>query len=532
MKGLETLNIEPRPIQELINDQSDRWEYLLASQLIKVRMLDINMKYAALADESAQSEKKSLEVDDFLAWIVDTTKHFESILGWLEKLLGIDVQESLGFSGREADASELQAIANQIAATFEGLLTWERESRKIIPPSEFEDAVEILQGWTVVFLDTVNDFVQKWEHGFRQPLNEHGKLVVDVSIKINPPLRSAKIHGMVERYIAHGRPRPYTSGGVSERHQEQLLSQEQVIKDLTSLCFTAVDFEIANPQRGSLCAIGVAVVENGAIVKVWKQLVQPPELRVDKKNYAIHKISEADLETAPTFPEVWDTFRTMIEERVIVAHNAEFDMNVLQRTLELYGLEPPAYRSLCTSKLSQIAFPQLDDYRLRDVCRFLGLEFIHHSCDEDARVCAEIAIQAIPRVSLKKLDLNGHDLTHSLLKMPSKTKVTGRGASFVDKRFDSSLLKPQLKGANPDHEFYNKRLVFTGDLRSMQRSDAAKHVSAFGADINTSISKKTQIVIIGEGAGPSKMKKIQELREQGIEIRLIDEDEFLRIIKA
>ena len=101
----------------------------------------------------------------------------------------------------------------------------------------------------------------------------------------------------------------------------------------------------------------------------------------------------------------------MIENCVVTAHNAEFDMNVLKQTLDHYGLEEPNIRSLCTLKLSQVAFPQLDDYRLADVTKYLGLEFRHHSCDEDARVCAEIAIQAIPRVSLKKLDLDDADLT-------------------------------------------------------------------------------------------------------------------------
>jgi DNA polymerase-3 subunit epsilon len=145
-------------------------------------------------------------------------------------------------------------------------------------------------------------------------------------------------------------------------------------------------------------------------------------------------------------------------------------------------------------------------------------------------VCAEIAIQAIPRVSLKKLDLEDFDLSRGLVKVPSKTKVSGLSEAYSDKRIDSDLLKPQLEGANPNHPFYGKRLVFTGDLRAMQRSEAAVIVRAFGADINTTISKKTQIVVLGDGAGPSKLKKIEELQDQGVEIRLIYEEEFLQLI--
>ena len=53
---------------------------------------------------------------------------------------------------------------------------------------------------------------------------------------------------------------------------------------------------------------------------------------------------------------------------------------------------------------------------------------------------------------------------------------------------------------------------------------------SYGADINTSISSKTDIVIVGQGAGPSKMRKIEELREKGIDIRVIEEPELLQIL--
>lgn len=55
---------------------------------------------------------------------------------------------------------------------------------------------------------------------------------------------------------------------------------------------------------------------------------------------------------------------------------------------------------------------------------------------------------------------------------------------------------------------------------------------SYGADINTSISSKTDIVIVGQGAGPSKMRKIEELREKGADIRVIEEPELLQILDA
>ncbi|MBK9074270.1 MAG: 3'-5' exoribonuclease [Flavobacteriales bacterium] len=533
-----TLVNEPESVQRLLTEQPNRWEYLLASELLKVRMSDVNTRYREIKAQSTSAEKIERSLDDFLAWVVSSTQMFEPIVGRVETLLGVDVQRALGPPGVDADLSELRAVAERVKILCQELLSWEAEAATIQPPIEFEGAVEILQGWPKVFLDTINEFVSKWEYGFSQPPNADGKLAVSINLTINPPPRFGELREMIKKQEERIKLRlnslealaqdPHRSKGTGDLHNR--LGYEVVVERLTALTFTAIDFETANEQRNSICAIGVVQVRNGTITKTWKQFIQPPELRVSEINQSVHRIRYEDLVNAPTFPEIWNDLKAMIENCVVAAHNAEFDMNVLKQTLDLYGLEEPSIRTLCTLKLSQVAFPQLDDYRLADVTKYLGLEFRHHSCDEDARVCAEIAIQAIPRVSLKKLDLDDTDLTRSLFKAASKTKVSGFSDVFADKRIDSDLLKPQFEGADPNHPFYGRRLVFTGDIRAMQRSVAAEMVRALGADINTSISKKTQIVVIGDGAGPSKLRKIEELQDQGVDIRIIYEEEFLQIL--
>jgi DNA polymerase III subunit epsilon len=52
-----------------------------------------------------------------------------------------------------------------------------------------------------------------------------------------------------------------------------------------------------------------------------------------------------------------------------------------------------------------------------------------------------------------------------------------------------------------------------------------------GADIDTGVNKRTNFVIVGQGAGPSKLKKIDELNDSGSNIKIIKEDEFLSMIK-
>jgi DNA ligase (NAD+) len=69
-----------------------------------------------------------------------------------------------------------------------------------------------------------------------------------------------------------------------------------------------------------------------------------------------------------------------------------------------------------------------------------------------------------------------------------------------------------------------KTVVFTGALERMSRSEAGAIVDRLGGKAASSVSKKTDLVVAGPGAG-SKRKKAEDL---GIEV--IDEDEFFQRI--
>lgn len=112
-----------------------------------------------------------------------------------------------------------------------------------------------------------------------------------------------------------------------------------------------------------------------------------------------------------------------------------------------------------------------------------------------------------------------------------------KGFKYVDAaaKFVKTVTKlplPDSEIENKDTPFYRKKVVFTGNLKAFPyRDEIASIIKQYGADINSSISSRTDIVIVGSGAGPSKMKKIEELQANGSSIRLIYEPEFLEIME-
>ena len=67
-------------------------------------------------------------------------------------------------------------------------------------------------------------------------------------------------------------------------------------------------------------------------------------------------------------------------------------------------------------------------------------------------------------------------------------------------------------------------VVFTGSLELMTRSEAKISAEKFGAKVSGSVSKKTDLVVSGPGAG-SKEKKAIELG-----VKVLSESEWLKLI--
>ena len=156
--------------------------------------------------------------------------------------------------------------------------------------------------------------------------------------------------------------------------------------------FVAIDFETANEARNSACALGLAIVKGGEIeTDFW--LIRPPTLHFNPFNVAVNGLTADDVETMARFDRIWPDVKPLIEGQTLVAHCAGFDMSVLRHVLDEYGLPYPELSYVCTHTLAKRVWPELTSYGLDSLAAHIGVQFDHHDAEQDAMVCANLALQ-------------------------------------------------------------------------------------------------------------------------------------------
>ena len=156
------------------------------------------------------------------------------------------------------------------------------------------------------------------------------------------------------------------------------------------LTFAAIDFETADRDPDSACAVGVVRVVGTRIVRRARYLIRPPRRRFVFSH--IHDLTWADVADSPSFHELWPSLSKELEGvDVLAAHNASFDQSVLIACCDRARVRPPRHQFRCTVALARSVW-SIYPTTLPDVCRRLGITLRHHDPLSDAEACARIVI--------------------------------------------------------------------------------------------------------------------------------------------
>lgn len=275
--------------------------------------------------------------------------------------------------------------------------------------------------------------------------------------------------------------------------------------------FVAVDFETMTAELTSACAVGLVKVINGYVQQQFYSLINPIPDGRDALNTAVHGITLDMVADAPTFKQLFPLLKSFINDMPIVCHNKGVDINVMRRCMEHYaltGIDPN--NNYCTFEMT--------GQSLVACCAQYGINMgVHHDALDDATACAKVFLAC----------------QGNIVSTVFKGGIAAAMASATAKKYERSTLDPLAdeQVQNQDTPFFHAKVVITGTFSAYpNRNELGKHLQALGADMNTSISPRTNVVVMGQGAGPAKVKKIEDLRAKGHDIRIIYEEELKKIL--
>jgi DNA polymerase-3 subunit epsilon len=158
--------------------------------------------------------------------------------------------------------------------------------------------------------------------------------------------------------------------------------------------FVALDFETANRNPTSACAIGLVRVERGTIVQRVSRRIRPPIGARRFEFTHVHGLAWKDVANAPSFSEMWPSLRAVLAGvEFLAAHNAMFDREVLEACCSSIGARPPSLPYRCTVDLARNVLG-IRPSGLANVAFRLGIPLRHHDALSDALACASIVLRA------------------------------------------------------------------------------------------------------------------------------------------
>jgi DNA polymerase-3 subunit epsilon len=160
------------------------------------------------------------------------------------------------------------------------------------------------------------------------------------------------------------------------------------IRNLDEIEFVVIDTETTGLfSRDRIIEIGVVAFKGKDILEEWSTLINPMR---DVGPTQIHGVTASMVSIAPTFGDIANDLARLINGRVIICHNASFDIRMLKQEFERQKIDVQLGKAFCTMIASRRLLPA-GASKLTDACEELEIPIVEaHSALGDARMTYEL----------------------------------------------------------------------------------------------------------------------------------------------
>ena len=231
--------------------------------------------------------------------------------------------------------------------------------------------------------------------------------------------------------------------------------------------FVAFDLETTglSSQTDRIIEIGAVILKNGEEMDRFQTFVDP-ERPLERKIVDLTGITDEMLVGAPKIEEVLPKFLDFIGDRVLVAHNSDFDTGFIRAECARLGYDYN-YTAADTLILSQNLLSHLNKFKLNIVSNALSLpDFNHHRAGDDAMTCGLVMTKLMQKLEEE------HDI-HNLQAINPAMMGLRAGGHIKDRQARHIILfaKNQVGLRNLYHLISNSNLKYFRRVPRIPKSE-------------------------------------------------------------
>lgn len=286
--------------------------------------------------------------------------------------------------------------------------------------------------------------------------------------------------------------------------------------------FVAIDVETANSDVGSICQIGMTKYIKGKLIDTYCSFIRP-QSSFSRMNIDIHGIDSNQVKDAPSIFDIYGNIIQFIGNNVVVSYT-DFDQRAITKCLLDHDLPLPSWQWVDASVMVRDTCQRFSTsgYNLANVCKEWRYAFDHHDALEDAKACGFVTTTILRE--------NNASITKWLNAQPSHSKNSNsRTQRFTQNR--------SIEG-NEQGRFFGLNICFTGEL-SIKRAEVADIAARQGFHVKAGVSKNLNYLVVGTPDltllnghdKSSKQRKSETLIAEGVDINILTEHDFLKMLK-
>ncbi len=290
---------------------------------------------------------------------------YDEVFSRIKKAKGLRLAGNAGYSNF---SHETEFIANTIVEA-EGMRRYKRMDNSEMKRVELHMHTQMSQ---MDAMSSASDLIKRamsWgmksiaitDHGVVQSFPEAHKL-------LGRDNKDMKVIYGVEAYLAPDKKPSVTNS------KGQSIDTTYCVLDLETTGFS--------PRTEKITEIGIMKIKDGKILDKFSTFVNPQK-PIPMRVVEVTKITDDMVSSAETIEKVFPKMLEFIEGSVLVAHNAEFDINFLKHNAKVLGYDFD-FTYVDTLPLAQDVFPDFKSYKLGRIAKNLGIkvEVAHRALDD------------------------------------------------------------------------------------------------------------------------------------------------------